>query len=505
MNENKVKLWVKSDVSGFFGLFTNNLTNILTMASLLLFVVGLPASMVYGQILPATGIAILAASAYYGFMGYKLAKKSGRTDVTVLPTGPSVTHMFLIVTMILGPVYWTTGDATLALEAGCFWCFIEAILEIVGAFFGKYLRRAIPRPAMLGSLAGLSLTYISLNPMFKAYAVPYIGMVALMIILIGFVGDGKMPFNIPTGLVAIIFGVAAGWISGYMKIDALTSSFSTLGFYFPTPSISRIIDGAATAAPFLAAAIPLGIYNAFETLDNLESAAVAGDEYNTTEAMLSDGLTSLLACVLGSPFPTACYIGHAGWKKSGARIGYSFANGLAVLIITVFGLASVLLNFIPVESIYPILVFIGVSITTQAFTSSDLKYAPAVIVAFIPHLADWTKGAVDNALTAAGLSAGTVGIDNLVSGGVAYPGMAYLGQGTIIVGMILGAITVYVIDKNYKNAAVTCAIGAVLSFLGLIHASSIAVNANPEMTIGYVLSIILFVIYDIYNKKGVKE
>ena len=497
----EVKFWVKSDISGFFGLFTNNLTNILTMASLLLFVVGLPADMVYGQILPATGISILVASCYYGYMGYKLAKKTGRDDVTALPTGPSVTHMFLIVSMILGPVYWTTGDAILALEAGCFWCFIEAILEILGAFFGKYLRRAIPRPAMLGSLAGLSLTYISLNPMFKSFAVPYIGLAALMIILIGFVGNGKMPFNLPTGLVAIIFGILVGWISGFMKVDALAASFSTLGVHFPIPSISRIINGAASAAPFLTAAIPLGIYNAFETLDNLESASVAGDEYNTTEAMLCDGATSLLACVLGSPFPTACYIGHAGWKKAGARVGYSFANGIAVFVITAFGLASVLLNFIPVEAIYPILVFIGITITSQAFTSSDLKYVPAVICAFLPHLADWTKGAVDNALTAAGLSAGGVGIDNLVNGGVAYPGMALLGQGTIIVGMILGAIAVFVIDRDYKKAAITCGISAVLSFFGLIHASQIAINANPQVTIGYVMCIALFLAYDVFAKR----
>lgn len=109
----KTKLWVKSDLNGFFGLFTNNLTNIITMASLLIFVVGLPLDIVYRKIIPATGLSIFIASGYYAYMAYKLANKTGREDVTALPAGPSVTHMFLIVFMVLGPIYWTTGDADL--------------------------------------------------------------------------------------------------------------------------------------------------------------------------------------------------------------------------------------------------------------------------------------------------------------------------------------------------------------------------------------------------------
>ncbi|MFZ9197609.1 MAG: xanthine permease, partial [Bacilli bacterium] len=116
-----MKLWVKSDWNGFFGLFTNNLTNILTMAVLLSFVVGLPDAFVYGKILPAVGLAIFVASIYYSYMAYKLAKKTGRKDVTALPSGSSVPHMFLIVFAVIGPVYWTTNDATLAWSAGLIW------------------------------------------------------------------------------------------------------------------------------------------------------------------------------------------------------------------------------------------------------------------------------------------------------------------------------------------------------------------------------------------------
>ncbi|MGN1343238.1 MAG: hypothetical protein ACI4U3_01570 [Traorella sp.] len=500
----KVKLWVKSDLNGFFGLFTNNLTNIITMASLLIFVVGLPKEMVYKRIIPATGISILIASSYYAYMAYKLAKKTGRDDVTALPAGPSVTHMFLIVFTVLGPVYWTTNDAELALNAGICWCFIESIIEIAGAFVGKKIREAIPRAAMLGSLAGVSITYIALNPAFNAFAIPYIGLVALVIVLLGFVGKAKMPFNIPTGLVAIAFGIAAGWLSGYMKVEPLLESFSNLGVNLPIPSITRIVNGFSEAAPFLTAALPLGIYNAFETMDNLESAEVAGDKYPTAEAMLNDGLTSMLAAVLGSPFPTACYIGHAGWKESGARIGYSILTAISVFAITTFGLISVLLNIIPVEAIYPILIFIGISITNQAFTSSDIKYIPATIVALIPHMADWSRNIADNTLSSLGTNASEVTTTVLSSNGVVYDGMSILGTGAIIVGMILGSLVVFIIDKDYKKGAIASFIGLLLTFFGIIHSGSVGFNTNVPMEIAYLIVMLIFIGYYLVNKKGGK-
>lgn len=482
-----LKLFVKSDWNGFFGLFVNNLTNILVMATLLSVVVGLPDAIVFGRILPAVGLSIFIASAYYSYMAYKLAKKTGRTDVTALPSGASVPHMFLIVFLIIGPIYWSTGNATLAWTAGVAWAFMEGIIEMLGSVIGPKLRKIVPRAAMLGALAGVSITYIALNPAFNTFAIPYIGLVALAIVLLGFIGKVKMPFGIPVGLVAIVIGIVIGWVSGVMSFGPLADSFSNIVLGVPVPSFIRIGDGFQQALPFIASAIPLGIYNFFETMDNCESAAVAGDDYSTREAMLVDGATSIIGSIFGSPFPTAIFIGHPGWKESGARIGYSFLNGAVIFLFTVFGLIGILLNIIPVVAILPILLYIGVVITTQAFTSTKQKYAPAVVLAMIPWLADWTRNAMDIALSSANTNALTVGYDAIDIAGINYAGMISLGTGAIIVGMIFGTIAVFIIDKKFTLAAITALLAAVLSFFGIIHASQITVNANPGMAIGYVL------------------
>ena len=491
-----MKYFVKSDWNGFFGLFTNNLTNVLVMATLLSVVVGLPNDIVFGRIIPAVGFSIFIASGYYTYMAVKLAKKEGRTDVTALPSGTSVPHMFLVVFLVIGPVYWSTGNAMLAWSAGLVWAFFEGIIELLGSIFGERLRHTLPRAAMLGSLAGVSITYIALNPAFTVFAVPYIGLVALAIVLLGFVGKVKMPFNIPVGLVAIVIGVVIGWVSGFMSVDALTLSIQNVSFGLPIPSISRYFDGFADAIPFLVAAVPLGIYNFFETIDNVESASVAGDTYSTKEALLADGITTIVGSLFGNPFPTAVFIGHPGWKNAGARIGYSVLMGFVIFIFAVFGLIGILLNVIPIAAILPILLYIGIVITTQAFTSVDAKYAPAVVMAIIPWLADWTRNAVDISLGEASTNAGAIGYEALANAGLDYFGMMQLGAGSIVVGILLGTITVYVIDHRLTSAGVTAFIAAGLSFFGIIHGGALSINANVPMTLGYVFMAIIFIGFD---------
>jgi AGZA family xanthine/uracil permease-like MFS transporter len=313
-----------------------------------------------------------------------------------------------------------------------------------------------------------------------------------------------MPFNIPTGLVAIVVAIILGWTTGVMQLDVLVASFDGLAFNFPIPSIMRYFEGFSSAAPFLIAAIPLGIYNFIETIDNCESAAAAGDEYNTTEALVADGVTSILASLFGSPFPTAIFIGHPGWKEAGARIGYSVASGFGVLILTTLGIVSVLLNIIPVVGVLPILLYIGLVITSQAFSANEHKYAPAVVMAIVPSLADWTRNAVDIALGSANTNAMEVGYQLLNISGLNYEGLFVLGQGAIIVGMVLGSLTVFIIDNRFKAASITALLASVLSFFGIIHSAGVGLNMHPTMSLGYLgVSVILY-LYVVFNKKESK-
>jgi adenine/guanine/hypoxanthine permease len=90
----------------------------------------------------------------------------------------------------------------------------------------------------------------------------------------------------------------------------------------------------------------------------------------------------------------------------------------------------------------------------------------------------WTQGQIDNALSVAGTSAAKVAVSALVGASVIYNGMATLGAGTVVVGLILGAIPAFVIDRDFKKAALYARFGAVLSFFGFIHSPPLAIPGN---------------------------
>lgn len=494
MRGTTIPLFQKSDVDGFFGLFTNNLTNVLVLTGLLLYTVQMPGELVFGRVLPAVGLSIFVAGLLYAFMGWRLAKKEGRTDVTAMPTGISVPHMFLIVYMIMLPVKLQTGDPYLAWYAGVAWCFVEGVVEAVGVVLGPTIRRIVPRAALLGSLAGASITCIMTNGALQSFEVTYIALASFAVILLGFVAKMQMPFKLPAGLVAIVLGTLLGWVSGYMEPAALTESFANVGVYAPLPALDALLGGFKAASPYLVAAIPLGMYNFMETLDNLESAAVAGDSYDTRQVMLADGATSILGALFGSVVPTAVYIGHPGWKSVGARLGYSWMNGLAVLLISVFGMTSVMINIVPMAALQPILIYIGILIGSQAFEHVPKAHFPAVILALLPWLADWGITQIDNALAAAGTNAAAVGLEALGDAGIYYRGFEIIGNGNILVSMLWASLLVFMLERSLKGVLGACAVGAVFTFFGVIHANGVGVAQELPAVAGYLLVAVISVL-----------
>jgi AGZA family xanthine/uracil permease-like MFS transporter len=157
-------LWTRGDTNAFFGLGFNILVNVLTLTGLMIGVVSVPAGDVLGTVLPALGVALILGNLYYTFLARRLARRENRDDVTALPYGPSVPHMFIVVFVVMLPVYLNTKDPIQAWSAGLAWAFMIGVIVMIGAFVGPYIRKLTPRAAMLGTLAGISITFISMRP-----------------------------------------------------------------------------------------------------------------------------------------------------------------------------------------------------------------------------------------------------------------------------------------------------------------------------------------------------
>jgi adenine/guanine/hypoxanthine permease len=505
----KPALWTPGDWNAFFGFGTNILVNMLVLTGLLRFVLKMPDSLVFGRILPAVGLMMCLSTFYYAYLAYRLAQKTGRSDVCALPSGISVPHMFIVTFVIMLPITIKTGDPLKGWSAGLVWVFFQSFVLMIGGFVAPYIRKITPRAALLGTLAGVAVTFISMRPALEMYMTPQIGLVCFAIILAGWFGGVKYPKGIPAGAVAIVVGMIIAWGSnlfgfnlGGLSLKGLGDAFANFGFSVPLPAVGQVFSGFEFLGVILVTAIPFGIYDLVESMDNVESAEAAGDEYPTTRVLTADGIVSLIGCLMGNPFINAVYIGHAGWKAMGGRIGYSAATGIMVVVLSWFGIISVLLALVPVVAISPILLYIGMLIGAQAFQTTPIKHAPAIVLALTPHFAAWAKLQIDTMLgstisaaqAVGGLTADKVGavktaaIAALPQQGVLYHGLEVMGGGSILAGLVLGAIGVFVIEREFDKAAAFAFAGAVLTYFGFMHGESVGIGGGLGVTPGVALA-----------------
>src|SRR6266851_12114 len=264
----KPRLWAPGDWNALFGFGTNILVNMLTLTALLRFVLKMPDALVFGRILPAVGLMMFLSTMYYAFLAYRLASKTGRSDVCALPSGISVPHMFIVTFVIMLPISLKTGDPEKGWQAGLVWVFFQSFILMIGGFIAPYIRMITPRAALLGTLAGVSVTFIAMRPALEIYMTPVIGLTCFAIILVSWFGGFKYPKGIPAGLVAIAVGTLIAWGSnlfglnyGGMGFDKLGGALSGFGFSVPLPAVNTVFSGFEYLGIILVTAIPFGIYD----------------------------------------------------------------------------------------------------------------------------------------------------------------------------------------------------------------------------------------------------
>ena len=155
--------------------------------------------------------------------------------------------MFIVVFVVMLPVYLKTKDAVKAWEAGLAWAFMIGMIVMIGAFVGPYIRKITPRAAMLGTLAGISITFISMRPAAQMWEAAWIGLPVLAIILIGFFTDVKLPYDFPVGLAALLVGTAIGWIGGYMSAPEVSDAVSNIAIGIPDQRLDLLFAGLSTS------------------------------------------------------------------------------------------------------------------------------------------------------------------------------------------------------------------------------------------------------------------
>jgi AGZA family xanthine/uracil permease-like MFS transporter len=507
-----MRWFVRGDVDGFFGLAIDNLVQLLLIDVLCRTVLGFPAELVYGRVLPGAAVSLVVGNLFYAWQAMQVAKKTGRTDVCALPYGINTVSLFAYVFLVMLPAKLAATAAgaadpvAVAWKAGLVACVGSGLIELAGALFAEKLRKATPRAALLGTLAGIALTFISIGFLFRSYARPLVGLSTLAIVVLVYFGRRKFRGGLPGGLVAVLIGTTIAWIQGHAPVGAApTASFT---FHPPIPVLSDLFSALSSDWwVYVSVILPMGLFNLIGSLQNIESAEAAGDSFPTRPALAANGIGTLAAALFGSCFPTTIYIGHPGWKAMGARAGYSVLNAAFFTIVCLTGTLAWIAWAVPIDAGMAIVLWIGIVITAQAFQATPVAHAPAVVVGLLPGVAAWGALLLKNGLRAAGMGSpggeafGPGLIDKLLVSDTWAHGVFALEQGFILTSMILAAAVAEVIDQRFTRAAVWCFAGAALSGVGLMHAyrftpadTAVALAPAPEYALGYLAMGLVFLV-----------
>jgi AGZA family xanthine/uracil permease-like MFS transporter len=470
------------DVDGFFGLFFSGFPDLLLIVGLAP-VCGFPLSFVAGRILPGVAVSVLAGNLFYAWQARRLAFREGRSDVTALPFGVNAPTIFAYVFLIMGPIYVRTHDANLAWRAGVFASLFSGMVQTAGAFCTDWLRRNTPRAALLSPLAGLALAYLCLGFVFGVFQQPAVALLPMLILLTLYGSHLKLPFRLPPALLAIGIGAILvallRWLGLY---TAPVPAVPAVKLYLPHAVNIFALFHQSAYWPYLTIIVPLAGLDTLASLMILESVKIAGDDYATRPSLLMNGVGTIAAACLGSPFPTTLYLGHAAHKANGARSGYSVLNGLVTLVLCTTGILPVVLRFVPLEVAAPVIIWFGLITVGQAVSEVPSQQAIAVVMGLIPALAQWVTGIADTVARKAGSS--LMEVAPRMGSDLAIGGLIALGQGSLLTSMLWAAALAYIVQRRFAPAAAWLAAAAALSAVGIIHAYKLSPN-GVESLIGW--------------------
>jgi AGZA family xanthine/uracil permease-like MFS transporter len=460
--------FVPGDLDGCFGLFFSGLPDLLLIAGLAP-LCGFPVEMVVGRILPGVALSIFAGNCFYSWQAHRLALQSGRNDITAIPFGVNTPTIFAYIFLIMLPVYQRTHDPSLTWQVGVFASFLSGAVQTVGAFCTDWLRRIVPRAALLCPLAGIAMAFLCLGFIFGIFQAPAVALLPAIILLAVYSSRLRLPLRLPGGLLCLIVAASLfAALRAFHLVNLPLAPVVGLGFHPPRAMNVAAFLRQAEGWKHLSIILPMSVLDTLVSLQILESVKLAGDDYPTRPSLMVNGLATLAAAAFGSPFPTTLYFGHSAYKALGARSGYSTMSGVVTMLLCLTGVVPLVLHIVPLEAVSIVVVWVGLVMVGQTFQDVPKRHYVAVALGLVPMLASWTLQIVDLAVRKAGstLSATAPAFGNEL----AIYGLIAISQGALLVSMVWAACLAMTIERQFLKAAMWMSVGAVLACFGVIHA-----------------------------------
>ena len=497
MSSKRYKWAAPGDVNAFFGLMLDNIADLLLTVGLLAVVFEFPTKFALGHMIPGTAVGVLVGDLLFFAMALKLARRTGRNDITAMPLGLDTPSTFGMVFFVLGPAFVAAKAAKAEIlgvsvadlaedqvlqaavhtwHIGICAIFISGVFKFACALGSGWIRRVLPRAGLLGSLAAIAMVLISFLPLIEILHTPVVGFIALAIILTTLVARVQLPAKIPGALGALLVAGAIYYLmdwtgtlphTGESLIEPRAALMPTGWFaVFRFEWLTAMRD----SVQYLPIVIPFALGTVVGGIDCTESAAAAGDEYHTGRVIAVEAFATMVAALCGGVIQTTPYIGHPAYKAMGGRAAYTLATALFVGGAGVLGYFGYLYVLIPKPTVFPILVFIGLEITAQSFLATPRRHYPAVVLAVVPALAALAMIYVDKLLGDGALFAAGITVADLsdsLQGEIMT--MRLLANGFIVTSLLWASALAAMIDRRLALAAAFLGVAGVCSLFGIIH------------------------------------
>lgn len=458
----------------------DNIAGLLLTVGLLSALYQFPANFALRYMVPGTALGVFVGDILFFWMALRLARKSGRGDVTAMPLGLDTPSTFGMVFFVLGPAYLAARQSGLDEQAAAMqtWhigicaIFISGWFKLACALVSGWVRRQAPRAGLLGSLAAVALVLISFLPLMEILHLPLIGLVSLAIILTTLVARIPFPGRVPGAFAALLVGGGMYYaLQGLGLLEAEPSGLidPRMGLW-PTEWLQvfqfQWLASMKATIPYLPVILPFALGTVVGGIDCTESAAAAGDEYDTGQVIGVEAVATLLASLCGGVIQTTPYIGHPAYKAMGGRSAYTLATALFVGAAGVIGFFAYLYVWIPKPAIFPILIFIGLEITAQSFHAVPKRHYAAVGFACIPALAFLGLSFAERVLGDQGLGFGNLNDPSLRHDLLT---LRILSNGFIVTSLLWASALSAIIDRRLSSAALYFLIAAAATTFGVIH------------------------------------
>jgi len=479
VSSNKYRWAASGDVNAFFGLMLDNIADLLLTVGLLAVAFEFPAEFALRNMIPGTAIGVLVGDLLFFWMALSLAKRTGRDDITAMPLGLDTPSTFGMVFFVLGPAFLSAkealpegADVTLAARhawhIGICSIFISGLFKFVCALGSNWIRRVVPRAGLLGSLTAIALVLITFLPLVEILEYPIVGFIALAIILTTLVAQVRLPFRVPGALGALLVGGAIYYMMsetgtlGHVPEQMIKPEQALLPHEWLAVFRFEWIAAFKDTVSYLPIVIPFALGTVIGGIDCTESAAAAGDEYDTGKIIGVEAFATLVASLCGGVIQTTPYIGHPAYKAMGGRAAYTLATALFIGSAGLVGYFGYMYVVIPKVTVYPILMFVGLEITAQSFRATPKRHYAAVALACVPALA-----------ALAWIYIGKIGIDVDALEQDALrrelQTVRILANGFIVTSLLWASAMAAIVDRRLSLAAIYFAIGSLCAAFGVIH------------------------------------